>query len=105
MCAYSGGVWRKRMIKKEGEKRRGNLRARVQAAFGVLLERHPFSVRVYLLHILFIAVSSAWDISAFKQLRHVSLRRQENQQAEVITDWNKIIITIITTIQEAPSYS
>lgn len=67
------------MEKKRGE-RKGNLLTRGQTAFRVLLEGHPFSVRVYLLHILFISVCSDWDSSAFKQLRHVSLMKWENSR-------------------------
>lgn len=46
-------------------KRRGDISTGAQTAFGVLLEGHPFSVRVYLLHVLFISVCSDWDNSAF----------------------------------------
>lgn len=67
------------MRKKKG-KRGGNLSTGAQTAFGVLLEGHPFSVRVYLLHILFISVCSDWDGSAFKQLRHVALMKQEHSR-------------------------
>ncbi len=67
------------MRKKKG-KRRGNLSSGAQTAFGVLLEGHPFSVRVYPLHLLFISVCSDWDSSAFKQLRHVPLMKQESSR-------------------------
>lgn len=43
--------------KKKG-KRRVKLLTRAHAAFGVLLEGHPFSIGVCLLHILFISVCS-----------------------------------------------
>lgn len=68
------------------EKRRGTLQTEAQTAFGVLLEGHPFSVRVYLPHILFISVCSDWDSGAFKQLRHVSLMKQEKLQVVAIAD-------------------
>lgn len=70
-------IGRKRIRKKRG-KRRGNFSTGAQTAFGVLLEGHPFRVRVYLLHILFISVCSDWDSGAFKQLRHTCLMKQEH---------------------------
>lgn len=41
----------------------------------VLFEGHP--LWVYLAHILFISMCSEWDSGAFKQLRHVSLMKQD----------------------------
>ena len=72
VCVYGGGV----SDRQEGERgwRGGNFSAGARTAFGVLLEGHPFSVRVYLLHILFISVCADWESSAFKQLRHVPPR-------------------------------
>lgn len=62
----------------EKGKRGASLQTAAQTACGLLLEGLPFSVRVYLLHILFISVCSNWDGSAFKQLRHVSHMKQED---------------------------
>lgn len=62
------------MRKKKG-KSRVKLLTGAQEAFGVLLEGYPFSMRVCLLHILFISVCSDLDGSAFKQLRHTSLKK------------------------------
>lgn len=72
------GVRDRQRRKKKARRRRGTFSTGAQTAIGVLLEGDPFSVRVYPLHILFISVCSDWDSGAFKQLRHVSLMKQEN---------------------------